>query len=89
MEYDRRCSSPADLNPEGAELPRPVPEGLTQVVGDVEDERARVVGLAHDLLDPERVVAVVPRDGFVAHGAAEGPQAGVGVGQATDFISRY
>ena len=37
-----------DVHPEGAELPGTVPEGLAQLVGNVEDERACVVCLAND-----------------------------------------
>ena len=44
--------------------------------------------LGDDLLDPQRVVAVLAQDGVVvAHGTAERDYCGVG--QATDLVSRY
>ena len=69
-----------DVNPERAELARPIAESLGQLGGDVQHEGRGIVRLGDDLLDPQRVVAVVAQHGVVVvHG----------VGQATDFISRY
>ena len=77
-----------DVDPEGAELPGPVAEGLVELGGDVEDEGAGVVGLGDDPGDPERVVAVLAAGrgrGRSRHGRA----AYWGVGHATDLVSRY
>jgi hypothetical protein len=52
----------ADVDPEGAELAGPVAKRLPQVVGDIEDERPRVVGLLDDPLYPQGVVGVVEPD---------------------------
>jgi hypothetical protein len=57
----------ADAHAERAELAGPVAEGLPEVVRHVEHERSGVVGLVDDLLDPERVVAVVPQDVVVVN----------------------
>ena len=51
-----------DRAPGRCRTARAVAEGLRQLLGDVEDEGAGVVGLADDPGDPERVVAVLPQD---------------------------
>ena len=68
MEYERNMLLAVEVHAERAELPREVPEGLGQVLGDVEHEGTGVVGLTDDPGDAERVVPVVPQDRvLVAH----------------------
>ena len=54
-----------DMDPEGAELSRLVPEQVRQVIGDVEHEGAGVLRLLHDLLDPHGVIAVSAKNVLV------------------------
>jgi hypothetical protein len=51
-----------DVHTERAELAGSVPERLLKVARDVEHEGSSVVGLVHDPLDPQEVVAVAAYD---------------------------